>query len=271
MLGEAEPCIIHNPIHSLMSVVRPHRQWRSEGERREERTLALNDGAFTFNLADAALGDIGVAPGPCPCPCPCPLPFAPACPDPDAVTLTGGVPALDVDAPLAPAAFFPPAPEPAPPRAPLNGGIAAMNIDIFFGAPAPGSVGLIVGVAELDAAPPFCVAAPPLPTRWSPILLATVLLAGIWPPFAAPPLPVRPSPPAPPAAPAPAPAPPGTPLGAKTPRDAVAGVDAPIARASVLSASFLAFSLIAFCFSSSLARMGTRSSGMGLLSCGIQA
>lgn len=57
-----------------------------------------------------------------------------------------------------------------------------------------------------------------------------------------------------------------TTLGARTPRDAVAGVEAPMALASLDSASFLAFSLIAFCFSSSLARIGTRSSGIGLLS-----
>ena len=46
-----------------------------------------------------------------------------------------------------------------------------------------------------------------------------------------------------------------------TPRDAVAAVDAPIARACVDSESFLAFSLIRRCFSSSLAKIGTRSSG----------
>jgi len=49
-----------------------------------------------------------------------------------------------------------------------------------------------------------------------------------------------------------------------TPREAVAGVEAPIARAVVDVASCRAFSLICRCFSSSLVRIGTRSSGMGL-------
>lgn len=40
----------------------------------------------------------------------------------------------------------------------------------------------------------------------------------------------------------------------------------PMVRAWVELASLLAFSLICFCFSSSLARMGTKSSGMGLFS-----
>lgn len=43
-----------------------------------------------------------------------------------------------------------------------------------------------------------------------------------------------------------------------------------IERACVSAASCADFSLICFCFSSSLARMSTRSSGMGLLSCGEQ-
>jgi hypothetical protein len=42
--------------------------------------------------------------------------------------------------------------------------------------------------------------------------------------------------------------------------------EAPIFRAWAEAASFVDFSLMARCFSSSLARMGTRSSGMGLLS-----
>ena len=47
----------------------------------------------------------------------------------------------------------------------------------------------------------------------------------------------------------------------------VAGTFAtPMLRALVSAASFFDFSKIAFCFSSSLARMLTRSSGMGLLS-----
>lgn len=51
------------------------------------------------------------------------------------------------------------------------------------------------------------------------------------------------------------------------PREALAGVVAPMARAWVDAASLLAFSRMARCFSSSLAKMGTKSSGMGLLSC----
>jgi len=51
-----------------------------------------------------------------------------------------------------------------------------------------------------------------------------------------------------------------------TPREAVAGVEAPIARADDDVASCKAFSLINRCLSSSLARIGTRSSGMGLFS-----
>lgn len=46
-----------------------------------------------------------------------------------------------------------------------------------------------------------------------------------------------------------------------------ATTDAPMLRAPDEDASFVAFSRIAFCLSSSLARMGTRSSGIGLLSC----
>lgn len=38
-------------------------------------------------------------------------------------------------------------------------------------------------------------------------------------------------------------------------------------RVAVAAASALAFSTMAFCFPSSFARIGTRSSGMGLLSC----
>ena len=41
----------------------------------------------------------------------------------------------------------------------------------------------------------------------------------------------------------------------------------PIVRACVELASLLALSRICFCFSSSLAKIGTKSSGMGLLSC----
>lgn len=52
-----------------------------------------------------------------------------------------------------------------------------------------------------------------------------------------------------------------------TPREAVVGLEAPIARAWDDAASLLAFSLIARCFSSSFARIGTRSSGIGLFSC----
>ena len=44
-------------------------------------------------------------------------------------------------------------------------------------------------------------------------------------------------------------------------------VRGPIARACDDSASLLDFSLISRCFSSSLARIGTRSSGIGLFSC----
>lgn len=40
----------------------------------------------------------------------------------------------------------------------------------------------------------------------------------------------------------------------------------PMVRAPVVEASLLAFSLICFCFSSSLARIGTKSSGIGLFS-----
>jgi len=55
-------------------------------------------------------------------------------------------------------------------------------------------------------------------------------------------------------------------LATATPLEAVAGVEGPIARASADAASALAFSLICFCLSSSFARIGTRSSGMGLFS-----
>ena len=48
--------------------------------------------------------------------------------------------------------------------------------------------------------------------------------------------------------------------------DTVRVAEVLIARACEDSASFVDFSLIWRCFSSSLARMGTRSSGMGLLS-----
>lgn len=41
----------------------------------------------------------------------------------------------------------------------------------------------------------------------------------------------------------------------------------PMVRACVEEASLVAFSRICFCFSSSLARIGTKSSGMGLFSC----
>ena len=51
------------------------------------------------------------------------------------------------------------------------------------------------------------------------------------------------------------------------PRDAVVGLEAPMARAWEEAASLLAFSIIARCFSSSFARIGTRSSGIGLFSC----
>ena len=54
----------------------------------------------------------------------------------------------------------------------------------------------------------------------------------------------------------------------RTPLEAVAGVDAPMTLACAEAASLEAFSLIAFCLSSSLAKIGTRSSGIGLLSCG---
>lgn len=47
---------------------------------------------------------------------------------------------------------------------------------------------------------------------------------------------------------------------------AVSVLETPIARARASSASRVDFSLIAFCLPSSLARMGTRSSGMGLFS-----
>ena len=57
-------------------------------------------------------------------------------------------------------------------------------------------------------------------------------------------------------------------LGAGAPPAAAATVlDTPIARAWCDSASLTDFSLILRCFSSSLARIGTRSSGIGLLSC----
>jgi len=51
------------------------------------------------------------------------------------------------------------------------------------------------------------------------------------------------------------------------PREEVVGLEAPMARAWDDAASLLAFSLIARCFSSSFARIGTRSSGIGLFSC----
>lgn len=51
------------------------------------------------------------------------------------------------------------------------------------------------------------------------------------------------------------------------PREAVVGLEAPIARAWDDAASLLAFSLIIRCLSSSFARIGTRSSGIGLFSC----
>ena len=50
------------------------------------------------------------------------------------------------------------------------------------------------------------------------------------------------------------------------PREAVVGLEAPMARAWDEAASLLALSLIACCFSSSFARIGTRSSGMGWFS-----
>lgn len=53
---------------------------------------------------------------------------------------------------------------------------------------------------------------------------------------------------------------------ATTPLDACVGFDGPMARASFASASVLAFSLIKRCFSSSLVKMGTKSSGIGCLS-----
>ena len=51
-----------------------------------------------------------------------------------------------------------------------------------------------------------------------------------------------------------------------TPLDAVTALEAPIVRAEDDSESLLAFSLMARCFSSSFARMETRSSGIGSLS-----
>lgn len=48
------------------------------------------------------------------------------------------------------------------------------------------------------------------------------------------------------------------------PREAVVGLEAPMARAWDDAASLLAFSLIACCLSPSFARIGTRSSGIGL-------
>jgi hypothetical protein len=50
------------------------------------------------------------------------------------------------------------------------------------------------------------------------------------------------------------------------PREALAAVAAPMLRACEDEASLLALSRMAFCFSSSLARIGTKSSGIGLLS-----
>lgn len=48
---------------------------------------------------------------------------------------------------------------------------------------------------------------------------------------------------------------------------AAVGIWGPIERALVDWASFVDFSTIDFCFASSLANMGTRSAGIGLLSC----
>lgn len=55
--------------------------------------------------------------------------------------------------------------------------------------------------------------------------------------------------------------------GTCVPREALTAVAAPMLRACDDAASLLALSRIARCFSSSFARMGTKSSGMGLLSC----
>jgi hypothetical protein len=55
--------------------------------------------------------------------------------------------------------------------------------------------------------------------------------------------------------------------GTWVPREALAAVAAPMLRACADEASLLALSRMARCFSSSLARIGTRSSGIGLLSC----
>ena len=56
-------------------------------------------------------------------------------------------------------------------------------------------------------------------------------------------------------------------LATAKPREAVVGLEAPMARAWENAASLLAFSLIACCFPSSFARIGMRSSGIGLFSC----
>ena len=124
---------------------------------------------------------------------------------------------------------------------PLNGGIAGITIGIFLSTDA--SAGLVV-VVTLDALPVLGGGATAgggvAPTT---ALVDKACVAGLRTAS-------------------------GTLAG--IPRDADVGLVAPIARALVEDASRSDLSFIAFCFSLSFARIGTKSSGIGLLSCKCQ-